>query len=197
MLKPDFVITNPKGVYLRRWFITRWTSDAHPLKPKRLPNVMLHNMQQSDDDRALHDHPWDNISIVLWGGYIEHAFERLPIEGIELPRVIQKRRRFGSVIYRKAELAHRLELIPRWKYMNSPAVRPCWTIFITWRKRREWGFWYDIRGVVARAEFQRPAYTFEGKEFPESIIELQHFGMVALWVHWKEFSTWLHTRRKS
>jgi hypothetical protein len=38
------------------------------------------------------------------------------------------RRRF-SVLYRPAEWQHRLEL-----------VRPCWTLVLRWRYRREWGF---------------------------------------------------------
>ena len=194
MFKPHLILTNPHGIYLRRWFMTPWSADDHPRKAWRLPNIYLHNMQQSDDDRALHDHPWDNMSIVLWGGYIEHVFERPPVEGLELPRVIQKRRRMGSIIRRKAEDAHRLELHESFdskvtRYARATAcvsaaipaptvkLKPCWTIFITWRKRREWGFWAERNGVIGEQPVQRA----------DDHLVLTHYGKVAQWIHQQTF----------
>lgn len=195
VIKPDFIIKNARGEYLRRWFITRWTDDNHPLKGKRLPNSMLHHILDSDDDRALHDHPWDNMSIVVWGGYVEHVFARPPVEGMELPPVIQKRRRAGSIVFRRAELAHRLVLNKRWNHMNSDALVPCWTIFITWRKRREWGFWCEKHGTVGETVHHRPAFIAAGTEHDKADVVLRYTGMVGLWIHWKCFSTWIHERR--
>lgn len=184
MFRPNLVLTNPKGVYLRRWFLTPWSADDHPRKAWRLPNIYLHNMQQSDDDRALHDHPWDNLSIVLRGGYIEHVFERTPIDGVELPRIIQKRRRAGAIVFRRAELAHRLELHtdechPRDRMLHRFGLktRPCWTIFITWRKRREWGFWAERTGVIGETRVQRA----------DDYLALQTIGNVAQWIHQQTF----------
>lgn len=173
MFKPHLILKNSNGVYLRRWFLTPWSRDDHPLKKNRLPNTYLHNMQQSDFDRNLHCHPWDNVSIGIWGSYIEHVFERPPIEGLELPRVIQKLRRAPFIVRRKAELAHRLELLPR----GDGTVKPCWTIFITWRKRREWGFWTERNGVIGTQNIQRA----------DSYVALQHVGKVAQWLHQKNF----------
>lgn len=182
--KPHLTLTNPYGVYLRRWFLTPWSADDHPRKAWRLPNIYLHNMQQSDDDRALHCHPWDNCSIVIWGGYIEHVFERPPIEGVELPRIVQKRRRAGAIVFRKAELAHRLELYRKTGGEPGSATdlfygenRHCWTIFITWRKRREWGFWCERNGVIGTQNIQRA----------DSYVALQHVGKVAQWLHQRNF----------
>lgn len=80
-------------------------------------SVFLHHLMQSDEDRALHDHPWSFITILLSGGYWEHTqTERL------------WRRRF-SILYRPAEWQHRLEL-----------PKPVWTLVIKFRSRREWGF---------------------------------------------------------
>lgn len=80
-------------------------------------SVFLHHLMRSDEDRALHDHPWSFITILLSGGYWEHTTtERI------------WRRRF-SVLYRPAEWQHRLEL-----------ERPVWTLVIKFRSRREWGF---------------------------------------------------------
>lgn len=106
-LPPDFVIGDN---YLRRWWIV-------PRNP--FANVYLHEILHSDDDRAMHDHPWDNRTFVLEGGYIEHT-----PEGVF-------ERNAGDVIARKASDAHRLE-IPE----GGRAV----SIFMTGPVMREWGF---------------------------------------------------------
>lgn len=193
IFSPHFTIAKPDASpYLRRWFLTPWSSDDHRLKAKRLPNVYLHQILRSDDDRALHDHPWDNISIILWGGYIEHVFERPPVEGMEMPPVTTKRRRMFSIVRRKAEDAHRLEL-----YRNPGAdgpgsvndifygeEKPCWSIFITWRKRREWGFWCEKRGLTGEVKY--PLTT------PGGAVNyvLQYTGAVACWIHQAIFCVW-------
>ena len=61
-LKP-FVIGEPEEPYLKRWFI---------LPRNRWFNIYLHHFHRSDDDQALHDHPWASVSILLKGSYIEH-----------------------------------------------------------------------------------------------------------------------------
>lgn len=104
---PDFVIGDD---YLRRWWIVPRNEGC---------NVYLHEILHSDDDRALHDHPWDNTSMLLEGSYIEH----IPEGSFE--------RTVGSIVSRKASDAHRLE-IPE----GGRAV----SLFITGPRIREWGF---------------------------------------------------------
>lgn len=104
---PDFVIGDH---YLRRWWV---------LPRNEFANVYLHEFRRSDDDRALHDHPWASTSVILHGQYIEHTPEG------------QFLRQAGDVISRPAEALHRVELID-----DQPAI----TIFITGPKVREWGF---------------------------------------------------------
>ena len=62
MRKPDFIIGPKDAPYLRRWWI---------IPRNRLFNIYLHQILRSDDDRALHDHPWINCSIILKGRYME------------------------------------------------------------------------------------------------------------------------------
>jgi hypothetical protein len=93
----------------------------------RLFNIYLHKFLRDDDDRALHDHPWISLSIVLRGGYIEH-----------MPGAI-KRRKAGQVVFRRATHAHRVELL-RDGFCLAEEVVPAWTLFITGPKVREWGF---------------------------------------------------------
>jgi hypothetical protein len=107
---PDFVIGDPADPYLRRWWLIPRNSRF---------NVYLHEFRHSDDDRAMHDHPWWNISILLKGRYLE----RMPGRNLI--------RRRGSVIFRRAEQLHRIEIRPD---------ETCWTLFITGPRVREWGF---------------------------------------------------------
>lgn len=79
--------------------------------------VYLHRLCRSDEDRALHDHPWTFISIILTAGYIEHTPEGA------------NQHRPGAILYRPVLWQHRLEL-----------SRPAWTLVIRFRKFREWGF---------------------------------------------------------
>jgi hypothetical protein len=60
---PDFVIGGNERPYLLRW----WVIPRNPVF-----NVYLHCFLRSDDDRALHTHPWlFNVSWLLLGKYRE------------------------------------------------------------------------------------------------------------------------------
>lgn len=127
---PDVVIGEPASPYLLRW----WVIPRNPVF-----NVYLHEIRRSDDDRALHDHPWLNASILLSGCYAEHTIDAGGIE----------RRAFrvaGAVKLRGARAAHRLEIM-----QGVPAM----SLFITGPRLRQWGFhcpqagwrhWRDFTG---------------------------------------------------
>jgi hypothetical protein len=104
---PDFVIGDD---YLRRWWV---------MPRNDYCNVYLHEIRKSDDDRAFHDHPWPNTSVLLVGGYVEHTPEG------------RFERNAGEVITRPANALHRLEIIP--------GVRAI-SLFMTGQKERDWGF---------------------------------------------------------
>jgi hypothetical protein len=101
--------------YLRRWWVL-------PRSEKRW-NIYLHNVVGDDEDRAMHDHPAWNISIVLKGGYWELTPEH-PTIGVWRKR--------GSIVFRRAEQLHRLQL--------GTDGKPCWTLWISGVKSRKWGF---------------------------------------------------------
>ncbi|NNC98706.1 MAG: hypothetical protein HKN85_00850 [Gammaproteobacteria bacterium] len=111
--------------YMRRWHLRR--------SPDRR-NLYLHRYDGSDDDRALHDHPWRSIGVVLWGKLYE-VTER---DG----KLIE--RRLWPLIpkYRTATYAHRITLKSRFAY----------SLFFTYPKEREWGFLCP-RGWVHWREF--------------------------------------------
>lgn len=105
---PDFVIGDP--AYLRRWWI---------IPRNEWQNVYLHHILRDDDDRALHDHPWPNTSLLLIGSYRE-----ITPDGVFI-------REPGALVSRPAAAAHRLELIDG---------EPCVSLFFTGQKVRDWGF---------------------------------------------------------
>jgi len=127
--KPDFVIGNDDDVYLRRWWLVRRNGFL---------NIYLHQFIRSDDDRALHDHPWSNISILLTGRYKEV----MPVNRYDW---VNKKDRNEKVkmrypfipIFRDANWIHRIELMKR----KDGTEKPMWTLFITGPWRRPWGFW--------------------------------------------------------
>lgn len=117
MRAPDFVIGPDDDPYLLRWYV---------IPRNRWLNVYLHHFHRSDDDRALHDHPWVNLSILLIGSYLEHV-----VSGEVLLRHPWRPWAFWRLPMRLATSAHRVELI------DGQRV---WTLFLTGQKIREWGF---------------------------------------------------------
>lgn len=116
---PDFIIGPEDDPYMRRWFII-------PRNP--FQNIYLHEVLRSDDDRAGHDHPWNNQTLVIDGGYFEQTYYSAR------PWVAdyQYERKPGDIITRTAEDTHRL-IVP----FGGRAV----TLFTTGPRIREWGFW--------------------------------------------------------
>ena len=92
-------------------------------------NLTLHKIVRSDDP-IMHDHPWPYLTIILKGGYWEHnpVFNN---EGQMLTE-FQTWRGPGSVIYRKANEYHWLEL--------DENIGPATTLFFMGKQQREWGF---------------------------------------------------------
>lgn len=118
-------------VYMERWWrlARNWAT-----------NVYFHIVRRSDDDRALHDHPWWSFSIVLDGGYWEETI---------LPGGTHKREWFGAgrMKFRTSgKYAHRLELD---RFPGEAFELPARTIFITGPVLRRWGFHARDRWVDA------------------------------------------------
>ena len=119
---PDEIIAPDGEPYIYRWHII----------PRRMVggNVYLHHQVRDDPERPLHDHPWDNQSVILAGGY-EETFQLDAPKGVIQKRVV----RAGDTIQRKAGEAHRLRLLP--------GVPCSISLFSTGPVLREWGFWTE------------------------------------------------------
>lgn len=108
--------------YMLRWYLRQDRERGH---------VYLHHFLRSDDDRALHDHPWPFSSLILDGAYRE-----ITPEGDTVAKP-------GDLVLRhRPELPHRIELL-------SSNVT---TLVITGPKEREWGF-HCPRGWVSWQDF--------------------------------------------
>jgi hypothetical protein len=124
--EPDVYIGGREDTYLERW----WLIPRNPVF-----NVYLHHFLRSDDDRALHDHPWVNLSILLAGSYTEHT---IAAGGVN----VRTERRAGDMKLRSPLAAHRVELTDG----------ACWTLFITGPRIRDWGF-HCRKGWVSHKAF--------------------------------------------
>lgn len=105
---PDFIVGTPGQPYMLRWWV---------IPRNKLFNIYLHKFLRSDDDEALHDHPWLNMSYLLEGSYIEHT------------KAGSAHRFAGDAKFRFAHTPHRIEI-----------DKPCWSLFVTGPIIRQWGF---------------------------------------------------------
>lgn len=113
-------------------YVRRWVLDLG------LFSIRLHHWMSSDDPRHLHDHPWWYVSLILRGSYVdvcEDSHVRLSA---------------GDVIFRRAEHRHSVKVSPV----------GCWSLLLTGRERRTWGFW--VNGKFRK----RNKYFFEHGHHP-------------------------------
>lgn len=155
----------PDGPPVDKPFLLRWYVGGE--KHAWGGNSYLHQFIRDDEDRALHDHPWANVSIVLGGQYIEHT---ISAGGVHWRHIF----RAGAVKFRSAKAAHRVELtsqfvnadgslvlgdcpeiapnLPSWCKSN-PLKSPSWSLFLTGPKARHWGFHCPETGWRSSHEF--------------------------------------------
>lgn len=125
--QPDMRIGGSEHPYMLRWWLfprNRWF------------NIYLHDFRRDDEDRALHDHPWPSLSILLRGGLTE-TYAPIPALAAEPAHHVTRTLAPGAVVWRGPRFAHRLALPLDADLNPSPAI----TLFIVGPRLREWGFW--------------------------------------------------------
>ena len=142
--------------YMERFWLRRHNAD------KSNHAARIHNVKRSDHDRALHDHPWNNCSIVLRNGYWEvvpgpfqrsmedgtlaatPAFAEIhatiaALPGQRVPRA--RRRAYAQVgVHWRGPGAIVRRPATMLHRLVLPAGRDAWSLFIMGPKTREWGF---------------------------------------------------------
>ena len=76
-------------------------------------SLYLHQILEPDKDLHLHDHPWNFISYVIQGHYVERCYRP---HGDKLTQA-----RSGTIIRRKATQFHCIDKV----------IKPTWTLVIT------------------------------------------------------------------
>lgn len=124
--EPDFIIRSLGPPQTLRW---------HAIPRNKLFNIYIHKWVGSDDDRALHDHPYHNASILISGEYIEVVREG--------EKDVGHKRLEGHFYVRRATAGHRVALeMAGWGAPpeNEPLYNQVITLFITGPRFRDWGF---------------------------------------------------------
>lgn len=130
--------------YLSRWYLIGKRPVLDPELPgqqfadqvavakreHRLPfNLFLHRFHRSDDDGALHSHPWAwSLSLVLVGGYSE--------ERRQGDSVVRRLIRPGMFNFIRGTDYHRVDLL---EYDT-------WSLFLVGPKASTWYFWDRYTG---------------------------------------------------
>lgn len=118
---PSQILEEYGEAYLHRWFLE---------KDRTQGSVYIHHILRSDYDPELHDHPGDNMSILLHGAISEQREEGT--------RILVP----GSVVLRKAEEKHRI-------LIEEPVI----TLWIMGERTREWGFWTEDGEFIPSQKF--------------------------------------------
>jgi len=107
-----------------------------------LPSIRIHHIVLPDDDRALHDHPWDAKTFILKGWYHER-------------RLYQDHHgEFEYGAYRRQGDTARLDF-GEFHTIDEVSPKGVWTMFVTFKYRGTWGFrcngkkvnWKEYLGV--------------------------------------------------
>jgi len=99
----------------------RWVLFALPFL-----RIYLHKICLPDYDEHMHDHPWNFISIILKGGYLE-KFSNGPNYDI----VSYNHNNPGTIVKRNREQVHKIEKLFK---ISS------WSLVLAWGEYQIWGY---------------------------------------------------------
>ena len=121
--------------------------------------IRVHHIMEPDMGRHLHDHPWHWISVVLAGGYEEATPRYQSLECAFFNQDAEpchyRWRDTGSVCLRRPGDRHTVARL---------SEHGAWTLFITFKKRQEWGF-YTSDGKIHHTEYHGSAHIAPGEDF--------------------------------
>lgn len=126
------------GVYLTRWRVIETPLFA----------VFVHRFRGPDPRPTLHDHPWNFLSVVLRGGYVERRLD---------PKTLRVRvhRPVRLLNYVRSSDAHAIVSLDR---------DPTWTLLFVGRRRRTWGYLEQVGDHWVWTEFDKHRHNAEHEE---------------------------------
>lgn len=127
-----------KDLYMARWllfnpYISDGKNESEPAKISWLPSIRVHHILRPDQDRHLHDHPWQARTIILAGWYTEERF--VDESKAETFTITRKSGYTGKI---KEGEFHRI---------NQLSLGGVVTLFFTWEKLSSWGFLVDGKKI--------------------------------------------------
>lgn len=113
-------------------YLKRWVLDLG------LFSIRLHHWLCSDDERAPHDHPYWMAILILKGGYYDVEY---PLDSPNYYDLTDKHNRKDVVFLDKLTAGSRRFRRP--EHIHYVKVLPggCWSLLLTGRQTRTWGFW--------------------------------------------------------
>jgi hypothetical protein len=91
-----------------------------------LGSLRVHHWLGPDDDRAFHDHPWWFLTFVFWRGYTDRSPGETPLSPYRSEHLKAPAIRFRPALHRHTVV---------------PDPGGAWTVMLTGRRTRTWGFW--------------------------------------------------------
>lgn len=111
-------------------------------------SLLLHYFLRGDDDGALHDHPWDFVTTILAGGYVEHIGSAHDGFGPGLRDCMVDRLPGPIPVIKRAEDLH---------CVGSLIGKDAWTLVRTGPKRRSWGFHPPGKRWISGRDYLNPS----------------------------------------
>lgn len=142
-------------MYMGRWWLFNpYPSERNGETETRswwrqwLPSARIHCIMRPDQDRHLHDHPWNARTIVLRGWYDEERLADMATRPATA-RYWHEKDEWVEGFTRERGYTGRL-LFGEYHRITDVSPDGVWTLFITWRKRGTWGFLVDGKKVPWR-----------------------------------------------
>lgn len=126
-----------EGYMERFWVFNEFQKAKDGTKARKYmwaPSIRLHHILRADNERDLHDHPWNARTIILRGGYVETRL----INGGKGSKWFT--RTPGSTATLHFGEYHKIDTL----LGNGEDV---WTLFFMWDYQEDWGFLVDGKKI--------------------------------------------------
>lgn len=141
--------TDGGGDYMRRfWLFNPYPGDSSGAKNWFPISIRIHHIRRPDQDRHLHDHPWNARTFILRGGYKEirpdtHPATQPATRPDAGPATYEGMLTNGGRMF--ARVAGNTVALKFGEYHRITDVSPdgVWTLFVTGKYRGTWGFLVD------------------------------------------------------
>ncbi len=147
-------------MYMGRWWLfNSYDNETRKRKLWWLPwSIRVHHIMRPDQDRDLHDHPWNARTVILRGWYVEERRHFWTVGG---HTDVEWRRDAGQTVTLDHGEYHRIDQVP---------PGGVWTLFITGSYKGSWGFMVDgvkvpYRTYLEEKEKKKPSPEAESAAF--------------------------------